>query len=250
MEIDTGAKVSIISKHEYDKLPDKPQLKKANTILKTYSGESIQPVGQIEVEVNYNGQRLMLPLIIAPGKSVALMGRDWTSTLKLNWASLHPQWASVNKILDEYPSLFGASGKLKNVSVSLTIDPAIPPKFCKARTLPYTLRAKVEEELDRLVAIGTLSPVPTSKWASPIVPVVKADGSVRICGDYKVAVNKALLSDVYPLPTSEDIFASLAGGKIFSKLDLTNAYQQLIVSEDSREILTINTHKGLFTYNR
>ena len=131
------------------------------------------------------------------------------SALQLDWPSIHPQWANV-KLFDDYPTLFGSGGKLKNTTVSLNIDQTVPPKFHKARPLPYTLRNKVEEELDRLVTVGTISPVSTSKWASPIIPVVKSDGSVRICGDYKVAVNKALLSDIYPLPTTEDLFASLA----------------------------------------
>ena len=208
-----------------------------------------EPAGEIEVEVEYNDQILALPLIVAPGKTIPLLGRDWMSALQLDWPSIHPQWAHV-KLLDDYPTLFGNGGKLKNTTVSLNIDQTVPPKFHKVRPLPYTLRDKVEEELDRLVTVGTISPVSTSKWASLIVPVVKSDGSVRICGDYKVAVNKALVSDIYPLPTAEDLFASLAGGKVFSKLDLTNTYQQLAVSEESREILTINTHKGLFTYNR
>jgi len=54
----------------------------------------------------------------------------------------------------------------------------------------------------------------------------------------------------YPLPTAEDLFAKLAGGKVFTKLDLSNAYQQLELSEDSKEYLTVNTHKGLFKYQR
>ena len=54
----------------------------------------------------------------------------------------------------------------------------------------------------------------------------------------------------YPLPKVEDIFASLAGGKRFSKLDLKDAYLQMVMSDESKRLLTINTHKGLFRYNR
>ena len=191
MEIDTGAKLSIISRVVYDKLPDKPELQHSEKILKTYSGEKIIPAGEIEVEVEYNDQILTLPLIVAPGRTVPLLGHDWMSALQLDWPSIHPQRANV-KLLDDYPTLFGSGGKLKNTTVSLNIDQTVPLKFHKTRPLPYTLRNKVEEKLDRLVTVGTISPVSTSKWASPIVPVVKSDGSVRICGDYKVAVNKAL----------------------------------------------------------
>ena len=83
-----------------------------------------------------------------------------------------------------------------------------------------------------------------------MVAVPKKDGRVRLCGDYKVMVNPALDVDQYPLPCQEDLFASLAGGKHFITLDLTHAYQQLILDEVSRKFVTINTHRGLYRYTR
>ena len=71
-----------------------------------------------------------------------------------------------------------------------------------------------------------------------------------ICGDFKVSVNPVLISNPYPLPNAEDLFATLAGGKIFSKLDLSNAYQQLELTEENQKYLTINTHKGVYAYQR
>ena len=56
--------------------------------------------------------------------------------------------------------------------------------------------------------------------------------------------------DAYPLPLVQDIFASLANGKSFTKLDLAHAYQQLGLDNDSRPYTTINTHRGLFRYTR
>ncbi|UYV64743.1 EPM2AIP1 [Cordylochernes scorpioides] len=50
----------------------------------------------------------------------------------------------------------------------------------------------------------------------------------------------------YPLPTQQDLFAVLAKGKYFSKLDLSSAYLQLEVATSTQPFLTINTHKGLF----
>ena len=73
---------------------------------------------------------------------------------------------------------------------------------------------------------------------------------MRVCNDLKVWVNPALLVEQYPLPRIEDIFVNLAGGKHFSKLDLRKAYHQIKVTEESKKFLTINTHKGLFHYNR
>ena len=79
----------------------------------------------------------------------------------------------------------------------------------------------------------------------PIVPVMEADGLVRLCVDYTVTVNHAIKADSYPLPRTEDTLASLAGGQSFSKLDLAHAYQQLPLDEASKKLVTINTHRGL-----
>ena len=78
----------------------------------------------------------------------------------------------------------------------------------------------------------------------------KKDESVRICGYYKVTVNLELQAEQYPLARIEDIFARLAAGHGFSKTDLRKAYHQLEVEGDSKKYLTINTHMGLFQYNR
>ena len=117
--------------------------------------------------------------------------------------------------------------------------------------MPYALQPKVEAALRKLEEDGVIKPVQFSKWAAPIVPVVKPDGSVRFCGDYKVTlINCAANTVTYPLPKIEDLFASLSGGKLFSKMDLACAYLQIPLEEQSKEYTTINTHKGLYCYNR
>ena len=70
-----------------------------------------------------------------------------------------------------------------------------------------------------------------SDWAAPIVVVPKGDGQIRLCGDYKVTVNKSLEVDQYPLPRPYELFAALSGGVKFSKIDLTHTYQQIILDQ-------------------
>ena len=98
--------------------------------------------------------------------------------------------------------------------------------FGKARPVLYALKEKVHRKIERLEC-GVIKKVGISEWASPIVCVPKRNGSIRICGDFKVSVNPVLISSPYPLSSAEDMLATLAGGKIFSKLDLSKAYQQL-----------------------
>lgn len=80
----------------------------------------------------------------------------------------------------------------------------------------------------------------------PIVVIPKKDGSVRVCSDYKVNVNRCILPEEYPLLKTMDLFATLAGGKVFSKRDLSFAYQQLPLDLESEQYLTVDTHKVFF----
>ena len=139
-------------------------------------------------------------------------------------------------------------GKIKGVEAKLHINPEAQPYFYKPQLVPYALRQKVEEELDRLEEAGVIVPTQHSDWAAPIVPVVKTNGSVRICGDYKLTANTATKTESYSLPRIEDLFASR--GKAFSKLDLSHSYLQLPLAEESQPLLTINTHNRLYHYLR
>ncbi len=116
--------------------------------------------------------------------------------------------------------------------------------------MPYALRPKVEVDLDAMVKNGVLKPVTTSEWVTPIVLWPKKHVGIWICGDFKVTLNPVLVAEQYPLPPIDNLFAGLSGGQKFSKVDLSQAYLQMHVEEQSREMLTINTHKGLFRYCR
>ena len=99
-------------------------------------------------------------------------------------------------------------------------------------------------------AEGIIEKVNNSDWAAPIVSVPKKDGKFRLCGDYKVTINPVLNVDQYPLPKPEDLFATLAGDKRFTKLELRQAYVQLRLDDKSSSYVSVNTHKGLYRYNR
>ena len=106
------------------------------------------------------------------------------------------------------------------------------------------------KQFNRLQQSGVVESVKYSDWATPIVPVPKPDGSVRICGDFKVTINPVLQIDKHPIPKPEDLLTVLAGGQKFSKLDLSQAYQQMLLDPEDRKYTTINTHLGLFKYKR
>ena len=254
MELDTGATVSLISAKTFHQLFPGTKLQPTTTQLHSYSGESISVMGQMEVEVHYGDQIAKLPLVVVSGEGPSLFGRDWMMKIKLNWREIYAVTsdASLSILLDHHSSLFEPGlGKLKGYKASIQVDPQVKPKFCKARPVPYAMKEKVEVALEQLQKDGIIEEVRYAVWAAPIVPVLKADGkSLRICGDFKVTVNKASKLDHYPIPKIEDLFATLAHGKRFSKLDMSQAYQQILLEEDSKKYVVINTHRGLFRYNR
>lgn len=86
----------------------------------------------------------------------------------------------------------------------------------------------------------------SSEWATPLVPVVKANGSIRLCGDFKITMNSACR---HPLPRIQDIFANLNTGEVFSTIDLKDSYNQLPLDADAKQLTVVNTQKGLFCLN-
>ena len=258
MEVDTGASASIIS---YDTFMEgwpalqRSQLHQSHKKLRTYTGEELMVEGQLMVEVVYGDQRKELPLLVVAGRGPSLMGRDWLLHIRLDWQSIHSLEAvsitSLQTVLSNHTAVFADNlGCVKGVKAKIYVDPEARPRFCKPRSVPFAFREKVNKELERLEKTGVIEPVQHADWAAPIVPVLKKDGSVRICGDYKLTVNQAAKTDSFPLPRIDDLFASPAGGQAFSKLDLAHAYLQLELNGESKKLVTINTQKGLFQYNR
>ena len=76
----------------------------------------------------------------------------------------------------------------------------LPDNACP---VPYVLSEGIKCELDRLQGDGIIKPITFSDWAAPTVPVSKLDGLIRICGDYKITVNKEDKPDSYPVPRIE-----------------------------------------------
>ncbi|CAK1590880.1 unnamed protein product [Parnassius mnemosyne] len=155
--------------------------------------------------------------------------------------------AFTSQLLTEFPVVF--SDKLGTCKKTLQLELTDKePVYVRARPVPLTLRARVEQELMRLEREGTIYRVDHSEYGTPIVPVVKECGDIRICGDYKITINPKLKRDYYPLPRMKELFASLSGGVKFSKIDLKHSYQQVLLSKDSQPYTAITTHIGTFVY--
>ena len=255
-EIDTGSSASVMSENTYKELLENGvlvnKLKPSSAVLTTYGKEIIPVQGTVLLDLEYEGKSFKeMPILVVQGVGPTLIGRKWLKVIKLNWHKLfNVEEKGYKKVTNRFPEVFSTDlAELKALKVNIPIGNT-QPKFHKARNVPYAMKEKVNKELDRLVEEKIIEPVQYSMWAAPIVPVLKPDGSVRICGDYCLTVNQAEVIDKYPIPKIEDLYAKLSGGKTFTKLDMSQAYLQLPLDEESKDLTTVNTQKGLFRYTR
>ena len=135
---------------------------------------------------------------------------------------------------------------MKDTVVHLNINKEIAPTGQKARRIPFHLRDKFEQEMERLRSLDIIEDAtgPTP-WVSPLVVVHKPNDKVRVCLA-SCAINTAIERERYPMNTIEDLIVELNGAKYFSKIDLYKGYHQLELAEESRYIPTFATHNGLY----
>ncbi|XP_061721086.1 uncharacterized protein K02A2.6-like [Cydia pomonella] len=261
MELDSGSGISVISDKCYKEYFSHIQLHDCNIKLCVYNGHKMTPMGVLLVNAEYNSIKDVLKIYVIPKGGPPLIGRDFMAKFGIkftteeyynnNSIAIDHYAGEVRQLLHSYADLFSEGlGKFNKFKISLRLKENVVPGFFKPRPVPFALKHKVDEELERLVGLGILVPVNFSKYATPIVPVLKENGKIKIAGDYSVTLNKDLIIDKYPMPRIEEVFAKLGGGERFTKLDLSNAYNQFVLGDESRELTTISTTRGLFQYTR
>ena len=247
MKIDTG---TLLNARDFLKIGDTTDtLKPATVVLKSYTGNVIKCLGEKEMSIQVADQVSDLAIWVVEGPS--LLGRDMMAKFTLPWQNIFSVIpTTATDIIQQYPELFDNSTveKLKGFQVSRRVKDD-NPVFVKPQVVPFAIRKKYEEALEKLVAEDIIEKVEHSELASPTVPVIKPNGDMRICGDCSVTINQHYLEQ-YPVPTLEDLLSKLSGGKKYTKLELSQAYHQLELTPESRKYKTINTHHGLYQYKR
>ncbi|XP_031333894.1 uncharacterized protein K02A2.6-like [Photinus pyralis] len=261
-EVDSCAGFTLIPKYLFDKLGINCKLDQANVLFRAYTHQIFRPYGKITVNVQYRNSRSTEDMYVVPNHLDPLLGRVWIRHLKINLEevdadSFHNNSCPINKITNvndirtQFSKIFEQRiGLIPNVTISLTLRENSKPVYVPERNLPYALQEKVEHELNLLEEQGIISKCPKSDWGSPLVVVPKPDGKVRLCVDYKIAVNDCLVNVNYPIKRIDTVLNSLRNSKFFCRLDLFKAYLHLKVDDASSSIQTISTHRGTFKMNR
>lgn len=188
--------------------------------------------------MEYKGQERTLDLFVTEDPYSSLLGMTWLPALGIGLTGINqatitaPSQQKFEEVSCEFPDIFDGKLRLcKGPPITLPLNPAVRPIHIPACRVPLALKPKIDEELDKLVEQGVLELVAHGQWETPIVTSIKPNGSVHICVDYKCTLNKALPAHECPVPIVSQVLATLAGAKMFGKLDLAQAYQELPLTQ-------------------
>ena len=219
--IDTGSTVNIIDEATYHKL-GKPRLQKSKepNLYSYGTSNPLRILGQCELLVETKHKIQCHNFFVTKGNHGSLMGYQTAQTLNL---------VKIRQNIDDptskYPNVFKGIGKLKDAQVKIHIDESVKPVAQKPRRVPFHLRNKVEQEIERLLDEDIIEKVhgdPTP-WVSPIVVVPKKDSeSVRVCVDMRKA-NQAIIRERHQMPTVEELTSVLMAQRFSVKLTLHQA---------------------------
>ena len=249
-KLDTGASVTVISDKEH--WLQKENLEKPRQFLRGPGGTKLPVKGTFKATLRFKDKQTEEIVYVIKNQSHSLLSRD--ACVKLGLITRAEE--SVDEVKPssdfkrEFSSLFKGLGKMKTeYHISLKPD-ATPVCLYAPRKVPHPLLPKVKEELDRMVQQEVISPVtePTS-WCSGMVPVLKPNGSVRICVDL-VLLNRSVKREVHPMFSVDESLAKLGQSKVFSKLDANSGFWQMPLDQESRLLTTFITPYGRFCFNR
>ena len=206
-----------------------------------------------------NGEKCVAEFTVIKDRGKSLLGKKTAEQLKILRVGPEETTYTVaeegrdSDIREEFADIFTGVGKLKDYKLKLHVDGNVTPVAQPVRRLPFGLRDKVDDKLNDLLEKGIIEELPEAtptRWVSPLVVVPKADGKdIRVCVDMRRA-NKAIVRERHPIPTLQEVLYDLNGATVFSKIDLKWGFHQIELEEDSRDITTFVTHRGLYRYRR
>ncbi len=147
-------------------------------------------------------------------------------------------------VLEEFQELFSERPglcTLRECAIEVAVNLPV-------RRVPFKLREGVETAITKMLRDRVIEES-TSVWSSPIVPVVKPDGSVRVCVDYR-GLNEVTPLQRHYMPTLEEVLDRAGNSSVLSTLDLTAGFHQIRVSEECRDLTTFSCPQGKFRFRR
>ncbi|XP_070010102.1 uncharacterized protein [Nicotiana sylvestris] len=125
---------------------------------------------------------------------------------------------------------------------------AIPSSFYQMRRkFNAAINETVNEEVDKLLANGSIRESKYPQWVANVVMVKKKNEKWRMCVDF-TDLNKTCPKDSFPLPHIDQLIDAITGHELLSFLDAYSGYNQILMAEEDQEKTTFITHRGTYCY--
>ena len=158
------------------------------------------------------------------------------------------QRLQLEELLQKYDKIFDTTPGHSDVIQHQIATGEAKPVFHPPYRIPATWQGKVRREIEEMLKAGIITPS-TSPWTSPIIPLLKKDGGVRLCVDYR-RLNEVTMDDRYPMPRVEELLEQMGKAKFISTLDLTKGYYQVSVAPEDRKKTAFMAPMGKFEFTR
>ena len=122
------------------------------------------------------------------------------------------------------------------------------PIWQKHRRFAEPVTKEIERQCKELEALDIIEEC-NSRWSSPVVPIRKADGTLRLCVDYR-RINQVTIPENFPMPNITDSIYSAHDIKYFTKIDLTKGYYQVPIDDDSKKYTSFTTQNNQYQFKR
>jgi len=159
-------------------------------------------------------------------------------------------WALVDRFSDAFATTPEELGNTDLLQHDIQVKDATRPIAQRNRQLPHSVRGEIVDKIKELLDQGIIQES-SSDWASPIVPVRKKNGEIRMCIDYR-RLNEATIKDNSPLSHLSELWemAGARGNKVFSGFDLMSGYHQVGMTPFAQKVSAFVSPIGLFEYTR
>ena len=172
-----------------------------------------------------------------------------TDSIQLN-GKIHKLPITKEYILKEYNDIFKGVGTLPGGPYHIRLKEQYRPVQHPPRSVPIAMQTAYKTELERLTKEGIITEVKEhTEWINSIVPVMKPNGSIRLCLDPK-DLNKAIERNQWYSRTIDDILPELAKSKFKTLKDATSGYWHVVLDLDSSLLTMFNTPWGKFRWLR
>jgi hypothetical protein len=148
-----------------------------------------------------------------------------------------------DRFVDELPKGVGYTG---DVPETIPLEQGTKPVYVPRYRMSPREHQEAIRQVTEGMALGHVQPS-TSPFGAPVLFVVKKDGTLRMCIDYR-KLNQVTIKNKYPLPRIEDLLDSLNGAKYFTTLDLKSGYHQIPLSPEDIPKTAFNTPFGHYEF--